>query len=117
MKLCRLRTPIRGCASSEPSVCRGASLMGPCLLCYLSSLWRLIMFLRVNERIEINPRVCGGQPVVIGTRISVAAVLEQLAAGEPWDSLLRAYPELSRADIQPVLEYARHAVLHTEIEA
>jgi uncharacterized protein (DUF433 family) len=75
------------------------------------------MFLRVSERIEINPRVCGGQPVVKGTRISVGAVLEHLAAGESWDSLLHGYPELSRADIQAVLDYARQAVLHTEIEA
>jgi len=69
----------------------------------------------MSDRIEINPRVCGGQPVIKGTRISVAAVLEQLAEGESWDSLLRGYPELTRADIQAVLDYARSSVLHTEI--
>ncbi len=68
----------------------------------------------MNERIEITPRVCGGQPVIKGTRISVAALLEQLAAGESWDSLLHGYPELTRADIQAVLDYARQAILHTE---
>jgi uncharacterized protein (DUF433 family) len=35
----------------------------------------------VTERIEINPRVCGGQPVITGTRIPVSAILEQLAVG------------------------------------
>lgn len=69
----------------------------------------------MSERIEINPRVCSGQPVIKGTRISVAAVLEQLAAGESGDSILRGYPELTRADIQAVLDYARQAILHTEI--
>jgi uncharacterized protein (DUF433 family) len=69
----------------------------------------------MNERIEITPRVCGGQPVIKGTRIPVAALLEQLAAGESWDSLLRGYPELTRADIQAALDYARQAILHTEI--
>ncbi len=73
------------------------------------------MFRAMEDRIEINPRVCGGQPVIKGTRISVAAVLEQLAAGESWDLLLRGYPELTRADIQAALDYARHAILHTEI--
>ena len=68
----------------------------------------------MNDHIEINARVCGGQPVIKGTRISVAAILEQLAAGESWDALLRGYPELTRADIQAALDYARHAVLHTE---
>lgn len=66
--------------------------------------------LTMSERIEINPRVCGGQPVIKGTRIAVTAVLEQLAADESWDSLLRGCPELTRADIQAVLDYARRSV-------
>jgi uncharacterized protein (DUF433 family) len=69
----------------------------------------------MSERIEINPRVCGGQPVIKGTRISVSAILEQLAGGESWDSLLAGYPELTRADIQAALRYARQSILHTEI--
>jgi len=68
----------------------------------------------MSERIEINPRVCGGQPVIKGTRISVATILEELASGESWDSLLRGHPELTRNDIQAALEYARHSILHTE---
>ena len=67
------------------------------------------------DRIEINPRVCGGQPVIKGTRIAVAVILEQLAGGEAWDSILRGYPELTRADIEAALRYARFSVLHTEI--
>jgi len=73
--------------------------------------------LDMSERIEINPRVCGGQPVIKGTRIPVAAILEQLAGDESWISLLRGYPELTRDDIQAALEYARHSILHTEITA
>jgi uncharacterized protein (DUF433 family) len=69
----------------------------------------------MSDRIEINPRICGGQPIIKGSRVSVAAVLEQLAADESWDSILRGYPELTRADIQAVLDYARHSILHTEI--
>jgi uncharacterized protein (DUF433 family) len=71
----------------------------------------------MSERIEINPRVCGGQPVIKGTRIPVAAVLDQLAEDESWDSLMRGYPELTRNDIQAALEYARQSVQHTEITA
>jgi len=69
----------------------------------------------MSDRIEINPRVCGGQPVIKGTRISVSAILEQLADGESWDSVLRGYPELTRADLQAALDYARRSILHTEI--
>jgi len=68
----------------------------------------------MNDRIESNPRVCGGQPVIKGTRISVASLLEQLREEESWDSLLKGYPELTRSDIQAALEYARQSILHTE---
>lgn len=61
----------------------------------------------MEERIEINPRVCGGQPVVKGTRISVAVIVDQLGDGETVDGLLEGYPELNRADIEAALRYAR----------
>ena len=35
----------------------------------------------MSERIEIDPRICGGQPVTKGTRLAVVASLEQLADG------------------------------------
>jgi uncharacterized protein (DUF433 family) len=75
------------------------------------------MVQKMSERIEINPRVCDGQPVITGTRISVPVILEQLAGGESWDSLLAGYPELTRADIEAALRYARQSILHTEIIA
>jgi uncharacterized protein (DUF433 family) len=71
----------------------------------------------MGERIEINPRVCGGQPVIKGTRVPLATILEALAEDESWDSLLRGYPELTRDDIQAALEYAWHSILHTEFTA
>lgn len=71
----------------------------------------------MSEHIEINPRVCGGQPVIKGTRIAISAILEQLAEDESWDNLLRGYPELARDDIQAALQYARSSILHTEITA
>ena len=59
------------------------------------------------NRIEIDPRRCGGAPVVKGTRIPVTVILEQLADGESWQSLLDGYPELSRDDIRAVLMFAK----------
>ena len=69
----------------------------------------------MNERIEINPRVCGGRPVIKGTRISVEVILDQLSENESWDALLAGYPELTRADIQAALRFARESVLYSEI--
>ena len=65
-------------------------------------------------RIEINPRVCNGKPVVKGTRIPVSVILGQLSIGEGWDSILAGYPELTREDIQAAIRYAQGAIDHTD---
>ncbi|MCX7045905.1 MAG: DUF433 domain-containing protein [Candidatus Sumerlaeota bacterium] len=67
------------------------------------------------ERIEINPRVCNGKPVIRGTRIPVKVILDQLAEDESWDSILGGYPGLSREDIRAALWYAGASIEHTEI--
>ena len=69
----------------------------------------------MNERIEMNPRVCGGRPVIKGTRIPVEVILGQLAEGESWEALLKGYPELTRADIQAALRFAEASVVNSEI--
>ena len=51
------------------------------------------------DRIEINQRVCSGNPVVRGTRIPVSVILDHLAAGESCESILHGFPQLSQEDI------------------
>lgn len=70
-----------------------------------------------TDRIEINPRVCNGRPVIKGTRIPVTVILEQVAEGEPWQDLLDAYPELTLEDIKAALRYARASLDHSELKA
>ena len=67
------------------------------------------------DRIELNPRVCNGRPVIKGTRIPVAVILDQIAEGDSWDTLLADYPELKKEDIQAALIYARASLDHTEV--
>ncbi len=69
------------------------------------------------DRIELNPRVCNGRPVIRGTRIPVSVILEQIAEGESWNSLLAGYPELDREDIKAALIYARESLDHSEVRA
>ncbi|HOP48072.1 MAG TPA: DUF433 domain-containing protein [Desulfobacteraceae bacterium] len=69
-----------------------------------------------KNRIELNPRVCNGRPVIRGTRIPVSVILEQIASGDTWDSVLENYPELKKEDIQAALIYARESIDHTEIK-
>ena len=67
------------------------------------------------DQIEINPRICGGKPVVRDTRIPVTVILDHLAVGESWDSILKGFPELRRKDIAGTLIFARQSIEHTEI--
>jgi uncharacterized protein (DUF433 family) len=69
------------------------------------------------ERIELDPKVCNGKPVIKGTRIPVSVILEQLAEGEAWDKILSGYPELTREDIHAALYYARASLDHIELKA
>ena len=73
--------------------------------------------MKLLEQIEIDPRICNGKPVIKGTRIPVSVVLEQVAEGESWESILASYPELTKEDIHAALHYARTFLDHTEFEA
>ncbi len=66
------------------------------------------------ERIEIDPRRCGGVPVIKGTRIPVAVILDQLAFGETFESVLAGYPELKADDIRAALAFAKATIERTE---
>lgn len=67
------------------------------------------------DRVELDPKVCNGKPVIKGTRVPVSVILEQLAEDGTWDSLLAGYPELKKEDIQAALLYARASLEHTEV--
>jgi hypothetical protein len=47
-----------------------------------------------HDRIEIDPAVCSGKPVIRGTRILVTSILSQLAAGESFDAVRKVFPDL-----------------------
>lgn len=60
----------------------------------------------VLERIEINPAVMLGKPIIKGTRITVETIVEELAAGYSHPEILQAHPNLQEADILAALQYA-----------
>ena len=59
------------------------------------------------ERIEVNPEICNGKPVIHGTRIAVQTILGFLSACDSVDDVLAGYPQLTRADVLACLDYAR----------
>ena len=65
-------------------------------------------------RIEINPDVMLGKPVVGGTRIPVELILRKLGEGATTDDLLDAYPRLTKHDIHACLVYAADTIAREE---
>ena len=51
------------------------------------------------ERIEINPDIMGGKPVIRGTRVPVELVLRKLGAGMSPEAILVDHPRLTVDDI------------------
>lgn len=66
----------------------------------------------MEGRIVIDPNICGGRPIVRGTRITAQTVLEFLAAGDSVEDVLDEYPTLTREDVLACLEYGARAVSH-----
>lgn len=60
-------------------------------------------------RISINPQVCFGKPCIRGTRIWVSLLLDQMAAGESTEDILRNYPQLSQDDLLAAIAYGAEA--------
>ncbi len=68
----------------------------------------------VMDRIEVNPKVMMGKPVIRGTRIPVELILRKLSEGLTEDELLEAYPRLTRGDIKAAIGYAAETVAHED---
>jgi uncharacterized protein (DUF433 family) len=69
----------------------------------------------MTDRIEINPAIMLGKPVIRGTRIPVEIIIRKLGEGATEADLLDAYPRLSRADLQAALAYAADSLAHETI--
>ena len=58
------------------------------------------------ERIEVNPQIMMGKPVIKGPRIPVDIILRKLAHSIAVEELLRDYPRLTEEDIKAAVLYA-----------
>jgi uncharacterized protein (DUF433 family) len=63
-----------------------------------------------RERISIDPNVCHGKPCIIGTRIWISLIVDNLADGATEDEIQKAYPALTKDDIKAALAYAAEMV-------
>ncbi len=76
---------------------------------------------RLNERFELSPgvisdgRIRFGKPIVEGTRIDVALILDNLAAGQTLAELLESYPSLTPEGVRAALGYAQRLIARESV--
>jgi len=68
----------------------------------------------IYDRIEINPKVMMGKPVILGTRIPIELILRKLSEKATEADILQAYPQLVAEDIQAAIRFAADTIAHEE---
>lgn len=67
------------------------------------------------DRIEMNPQVMFGKPVIRGTRITVEHILRKVAGGMTMEEILQDHPHLSVEDIRASIAFAADYLAQEEI--
>lgn len=60
----------------------------------------------LQERITRDTKICGGEPVFRGTRVTLRTVLASLAAGDTPEQILNDFPSLSPEDVRAAIAFA-----------
>lgn len=68
-----------------------------------------------HQRIEINPGIMGGKPVVRGTRIPVELILRKLGIGMAPEEILADHPKLTLDDIRAAQGFAADYLANEEV--
>ncbi len=63
-----------------------------------------------HPRIERDPAVMTGKPVIRGTRISVDLILREIAAGLSFAQIADAYPRVTEEDVRAAVAFAAEFV-------
>lgn len=66
-------------------------------------------------RIEVNPAILTGKPIIRGTRIPVELIIKLLAQRWTDEQIIQEYPVLKKEDIQEALLYAEKLVQNEEV--
>ena len=60
---------------------------------------------KLHPYIIRDTKICGGEPTIIGTRISVRLIVEWENAGKDVDEIVAMYPHLTHAQVHDALSY------------
>ncbi len=67
-----------------------------------------------EDRIEINPKIRKGKPIIKGTRVPVEVVLGALAGGMTYEEIQKEY-DITKEDILAAIKYAAEMISEEEV--
>lgn len=59
-----------------------------------------------HKHISVDPNICHGQACIVGTRVPVTVILDNLAYGLSIEEVAESYPSVSTDAIKAALSYA-----------
>jgi uncharacterized protein (DUF433 family) len=59
-----------------------------------------------HQYILRDPQICGGEPVIKGTRVTIRTILASLAEGATIEEILKDFPTLTQKDVRAVIAFA-----------
>ena len=68
-----------------------------------------------DDLIVRDPEILNGKPIIKGTRISVALILQCVASGMKSDDILKGYPTLTKEGLAAALDFAARQFQGEEI--
>jgi len=71
--------------------------------------------METHKRIEVNPEIMFGKPVIKGTRITVEQILRKLAAGMSTEQIIEDHPHLEFDDIYAAEAFAADYLANEDI--
>jgi uncharacterized protein (DUF433 family) len=69
----------------------------------------------MHPRVEVNPNVLSGKPVIRGTRVPVETIVRKLAEGATIAEVIADFPRLTEDDVRAALGFAADSLSTDEI--
>ena len=67
--------------------------------------------------VSVNPKVLGGTPVFVGTRVPIVSLFDYLKRGRTIDYFLEQFPTVKREQVEKLLDEAKAKTLPQSIPA
>ena len=69
-----------------------------------------LFFLRMGKNYHSDPKILGGEPVFVGTRVPIQSLFDHLEGGASIDEFLKGFPSVKREQIIALLHDFRQQV-------